>query len=40
MCSVFLFPYTVVRVLVCFYSILLILNGDVEINQGLLSNCK
>ena len=36
----FLFHNIVARVLVCFYSLLLMSGGDVEINPGSLSNCK
>ena len=36
----FLFHNIVARVLVCLYSLLLMLSGDVEINPGALSNCK
>ena len=36
----FLFRNIVARVLVCLYSLLLVLRGDVEINSGPLSNCK
>ena len=34
----FLFPNLVARVIVCLYSLLLILSGDAEINPGPLSN--
>ena len=36
----FLFHSIVACVLVCLYSLLLMLSGDVEINPGPLSNCK
>ena len=36
----FLFHNIVARVIVCLYSLLLMLSGDVEINPGPLSNCK
>ena len=36
----FLFRNIVARILVCLYSLLLMLKGDVEMNPGPLSNCK
>ena len=36
----FLFHNIVARVIVCLYSLLLMLSGDVEINSGHLGNCK
>ena len=38
--SVFLFHNIIARVIVCLYSLFLMLSGDVEINPGPLSNCK
>ena len=36
---IFMFRNIVPRILVCFCSFLLMLNGDVEANEGSLSNC-